>query len=116
MPERTDLAALITGHSAVIELINSGDAGLPVLTQLLRVARAAVGAASVAFVEFAPTGGRVIAASGNAEWMIGRPLPASDPVTVCLLAGPRVRQVRVDHLPGGGGGGGGRGGGGGGGG
>ncbi|MEV0805492.1 PAS domain-containing sensor histidine kinase [Micromonospora sp. NPDC050200] len=100
MPERTDLAALVTGYSAVIEMINSGDAGLPVLTQLLRVAHSAAGAAGVAFVEFAPTGGRVIAASGAAEWTIGRPLPASDPVTVCLLAGPRVQQVRVDHLPG----------------
>ncbi|MFJ6199485.1 ATP-binding protein [Micromonospora sp. NPDC092111] len=100
MPERTDLAALVTGHGAVIEMINSGEAGLPVLTQLLRVARPALGAASLAFVEFAPSGGRVIAASGCAEWTIGRPLPASDPATVCLLSGPRVRQVRVDRLPG----------------
>ncbi|MGC5018914.1 PAS domain-containing sensor histidine kinase [Micromonospora sp. DT47] len=100
MPERTDLAALITGHNAVIEMINSGEAALPVLTQLLQVARSALGAASLAFVEFAPTGGRVIAASGAAEWTIGRPLPAADPATVCLLAGPRVRQVRVDRLPG----------------
>ncbi|MEV4480204.1 PAS domain-containing sensor histidine kinase [Micromonospora coxensis] len=100
MPERTDLAALITGHNAVIEMINAGDAGLPVLTQLLQVARPALGADSLAFVEFTPTGGRVIAASGSAEWTIGRPLPASDPATVCLLSGPRVRRVRLDRLPG----------------
>ncbi|TDB78534.1 cell wall metabolism sensor histidine kinase WalK [Micromonospora sp. KC723] len=100
MPERTDLAALVAGHTEVIELINSGDTGLPVLTRLLQVARPALGADSLAFVEFAPTGGRVIAASGSAEWAIGRPLPATDPATVCLLTGPRVRQVRVDHLPG----------------
>ncbi|MEH0936828.1 PAS domain-containing sensor histidine kinase [Micromonospora psammae] len=100
MPERTDLTALIVGHGEVIEMINSGDAALPVLTQLLQVVQSTLGADGVAFVEFAPTGGRVIAASGSAAWTIGRPLPASDPATVCLLAGPRVRQVRVDRLPG----------------
>ncbi|MCO1596262.1 PAS domain-containing sensor histidine kinase [Micromonospora sp. RHAY321] len=100
MPERIDFPALIAGHTIVIEMINSGDAGLPVLTQLLRVAQPALGAAGMAFAEFGPTGGRVIAATGAAEWTLGRPLPADDPDTVCLLSGPRTRQARVDHLNG----------------
>ncbi|MEK8108880.1 PAS domain-containing protein [Micromonospora sp. M12] len=81
-------------------MINSGDAGLPVLTQLLRVAQPALGATGMAFVEFGPTGGRVIAATGAAEWALGRPLTVDDPDTVCLLSGPRVRQVRVGDLNG----------------
>ncbi|GLZ56476.1 MULTISPECIES: PAS domain-containing sensor histidine kinase [Micromonospora] len=100
MPERIDFPALIAGHTVVIEMINSGDAGLPVLTQLLRVAQPALGATGMAFVEFGPTGGRVIAATGAAEWALGRPLAVDDPDTVCLLAGPRVRQVRVGDLNG----------------
>ncbi|QGN46239.1 PAS domain-containing protein [Micromonospora sp. WMMC415] len=100
MPERTDLPALIAGHTVVIEMINSGDAGLPVLTQLLRVTQSALGAAGVAFVEFAPTGGRIIAATGAVDWTIGRPVPADDPDIACLLSGPRVRQIRVDRLTG----------------
>ncbi|MER7440313.1 PAS domain-containing sensor histidine kinase [Micromonospora avicenniae] len=100
MPERIDFAALIAGHTVVIEMINSGDAGLPVLTQLLRVAQPALGAAATAFVEFGPTGGRVISATGAAEWTVGRPLPANDPATVCLLSGPRVQQIRTDQLAG----------------
>ena len=100
MPERTDFPALIAGHTSVIKMINAGDAGLPVLTQLLRVVQPAIGAAGLAFVEFAPTGGRVIAATGAAAWTVGRPLPAADPATVCLLSGPPVRQVRVDSIPG----------------
>ncbi|KAB1946173.1 PAS domain-containing protein [Micromonospora sp. ALFpr18c] len=100
MPERIDFPALIAGHTVVIEMINSGDAGLPVLTQLLRVAQPALGATGMAFVEFGPTGGRVIAATGAAEWALGRPLAVDDPDTVCLLSGPRVRQVRVQHLNG----------------
>lgn len=100
MPERTDLAALITGHGRVIEMINSGEAGLPVLARLLQVVQPAIGAASTAFVEFAPTGGRVIAATGGAEWAVGRPVSPTDPATVCLLSGPRVRDIRVDRIPG----------------
>ncbi|MBM0278899.1 PAS domain-containing sensor histidine kinase [Micromonospora tarensis] len=100
MPERIDFPALLAGHTVVIEMINSGDAGLPVLTQLLRVAQPALGATGMAFVEFGPTGGRVIAATGAAEWALGRPLAVDDPDTVCLLSGPRVRQVRVADLNG----------------
>ncbi|MEU4398570.1 ATP-binding protein [Micromonospora orduensis] len=100
MPERIDFPALIAGHTVVIEMINSGDAGLPVLTQLLRVAQPALGATGMAFVEFGPTGGRVIAATGAAEWTVGRPLAVDDPDTVCLLSGPRVRQIRVADLNG----------------
>ncbi|MEU6022708.1 HAMP domain-containing sensor histidine kinase [Micromonospora sp. NPDC047134] len=98
MPDSTDYSALIAGHTAIIEMINSGDAGLPVLTRLLRMAEPTLGAAGMAFVEFAPNGGRVIAATGAAEWTLGWPLPANDPATACLLAGPRVRCVRTDHL------------------
>ncbi|MFI6782215.1 ATP-binding protein [Micromonospora sp. NPDC050276] len=100
MPERIDFPALLAGHTVVIEMINSGDAGLPVLAQLLRVAQPALGASGMAFVEFGPTGGRVIAATGAAEWALGRPLAVDDPDTVCLLSGPRVRQARVSDLNG----------------
>ena len=97
MPERTDLPALIAGHTVVIEMINSG-------TPACRSSPSCSGWPSrrsarpgMAFVEFGPTGGRVIAATGAAEWALGRPLPADDPATVCLLSGPRVRQVRVER-------------------
>ncbi|MFG1832408.1 sensor histidine kinase [Micromonospora chersina] len=100
MPERTDFPALIAGHTSVIKMINSGESGLPVLTRLLREVEPAVGAAGLVFVEFAPAGGRVIAATGSAEFVTGRPLPATDPATVCLLSGPPVREVRVDAIPG----------------
>ncbi|SCL60998.1 PAS/PAC sensor signal transduction histidine kinase [Micromonospora citrea] len=100
MPERTDLSALIAGHTAVIESVNSGDAGVPVLTRLLRVVQSALDAAGMAFVEFTPAGGRVIAATGAAEWTIGRPVPPDDPTVGCLLSGPRACQVRTDQLAG----------------
>jgi two-component system phosphate regulon sensor histidine kinase PhoR len=99
MPERTDFSALIAGHTDVIAMINSGGSGLSALTQLLRVVEPAVHAAGLVWVEFAPTGGRVIAATGSAEFVVGRPLPATDPATVCLLSGPPLREVRLDDSP-----------------
>ncbi len=100
MPERTDYRALVAGHTGVITMINSGGSGLPVLTRLLRVVEPAVGAAGLVFVEFAPAGGRVIVATGSTEFLVGRPLPPTDPATVCLLSGPAVHEIRVDAIPG----------------
>ena len=61
------------------------------------MAQPALGAAGMAFVEFAPDRRSGDRRDRRAEWTIGRPLPADDPATVCLLSGPRVRQARVDR-------------------
>ncbi|MEV4627658.1 PAS domain-containing sensor histidine kinase [Micromonospora sp. NPDC049523] len=98
MPDRPDYPALVAGHTVVIEMINSGDAALPVLGHLLRVAQRTVGAAGMAFVEYGPTRGRIIAATGAAEWALGRPVPLGDPGTERLRFGARVQDMRVDAL------------------
>ena len=100
MPERPDYPSLIAGHTSVIEMIDSGEVGLPVLDHLLQVAQQAVGAAGTAFVEYGPTGGRIVAATGGAEGAVGRPVPITDPATAQLLTGPRVQTLSVDVLHG----------------
>lgn len=99
MPAPPDYPALLAGHTDVIEMINSGDSGLPVLDHLLSVSERALGAAGMAFAEFGPTGGRVIAATGGAAWSIGRPVPVDNPATQRMLTGPRVQELRLDELP-----------------
>ncbi|GAB3148946.1 hypothetical protein GCM10027290_34460 [Micromonospora sonneratiae] len=99
MPERLDYAALIAGQTVVIEMINSGDAGLPAINELLQLVQRSLGAAGMAFVEYAPTGGRVIAATGGMQWSLGRPLPTTDPAIARLLTGPRVQELCFDQLP-----------------
>jgi signal transduction histidine kinase len=96
MPDRPDYLALIAGQTVVIDMINSGDAALPVLNHLLRVAQRTVAAAGMAFVEYGPTSGRIIAASGSAEWALGRPVPIGDPASERLRTGPRVQDMRID--------------------
>ncbi|MFV2017407.1 ATP-binding protein [Micromonospora sp. LOL_023] len=98
MPERPDYPSLIAGHTVVLDMINNGDAGLPVLHHLLRLAQRALGAAGTSFAEYGPTSGRIIAAAGAAEWSIGRPVDLGDPVTAQLLAGPRTVEFPVTAL------------------
>ncbi|MDG4763136.1 ATP-binding protein [Solwaraspora sp. WMMD406] len=98
MPERPDYPSLIAGHTVVLDMINSGDSGLPVLHHLLRLAQRALGAAGTSFAEYGPRDGRIIAASGEAEWSIGRPIRLSDPANARLLAGPRTVEFPVQAL------------------
>jgi signal transduction histidine kinase len=52
------------------------------------------------FVEYGPESGRVIAASGAADWGLGRPVDIADPTIGPLLTGPRTRDLRVAALAG----------------
>lgn len=99
MPERPDYSALIAGHTTVIEMINAGDSGLPVLDRMLSVAERTLGAAGMAFAEFGPAGGRIIAATGAAVWAIGRPVLLEDPATQRVLTGPRIQELPREELP-----------------
>lgn len=99
MPERSDHPAPTAGDT-IIDLIDSGQAGRPVLDHLLGVAQRALDAAGMWFVEYGPECGRVIAASGAAEWGLGRPIDFTDPLVGPLLTGPRTRDVRLAALVG----------------
>jgi signal transduction histidine kinase len=100
MAERPDYAALIAGHADVIDMINSGHAGLPALHRLLEVAQAAFGALGMSFAEYGPRSGRIIAASGQCGWGLGRPVNREHPAVRRLLSGPRSFEVSVDVLDG----------------
>jgi two-component system, OmpR family, phosphate regulon sensor histidine kinase PhoR len=99
MSEWPDRAGVIAGLAGVIDTINAGSAGLSALTRLLTVAQTSLGAEGMSFAEYGPTGGRVIAATGAAEWALGRALDLSDPALVALRAGPRTRDVLLSRLP-----------------
>jgi signal transduction histidine kinase len=95
---RPDYAHLVAGHTAVIKMINTGEAGLPALYRLLDVVQAALGADGMSFAEYGPSAGRVIAASGASAWALGRPVDIADPATAGLLAGPAIQEVPVEAL------------------
>jgi two-component system, OmpR family, phosphate regulon sensor histidine kinase PhoR len=95
MADRPDYAGLIAGHTDVIDMINSGEAGLPALNHLLEVAQAALDARGMTFIEYGPATGRIIAATGACGWALGRPVDRHHPTISRLLAGPRSWNVPV---------------------
>ncbi|ROT33708.1 PAS domain-containing sensor histidine kinase [Micromonospora sp. HM5-17] len=99
MPEHPDYPALVAGCTAVLEAINSGEQGLSILDRLLRSAAQTLDTPGLAFVEYGPSGGRVVAAIGAAGWAIGHPLPPADQVAAPLLTGPPVQALEVEVLP-----------------
>lgn len=96
MPERPDYAALIAGQADVIEVANSGVSGLPVVGHLLGLGQRALHADGMTFVEYGPSGGRVIAASGATGWTLGRPVDPTAPANARLLAGPQTSELPAD--------------------
>ncbi|HEX7746472.1 MAG TPA: PAS domain-containing sensor histidine kinase [Micromonosporaceae bacterium] len=100
MRERPDYPALLAGVTELIDRINSGEAGLHILDKLLRAGQRSLGAAGMSFVEHGHAGGRVIAATGAAEWTLGRPVTFSPAQLARLLTGPPTRDIRHDALTG----------------
>lgn len=97
MLDRPDFAALVAGQTAVLEMINSGADRLPVLNQLLRNAQHTLGAAGMSFAEHGAAGGRIVAATGAAQWALGRVI---DDRSGDLPPGERTLDIRIDSLSG----------------
>ncbi|HET6215149.1 MAG TPA: ATP-binding protein [Micromonosporaceae bacterium] len=94
-----DYPRLFAGLNALLDKINAGDGGLPALYRLLELGQEALGAEAMSFVEYAPSGGRVIAATGASYWAVGRPVDTTDPAIAQLLAGPRTQERPISDLP-----------------
>nr|BFE67042.1 hypothetical protein GCM10020092_003430 [Actinoplanes digitatis] len=95
MPDRPDYAALTRGQIALLDRINSGEAGLAVLTQLVRLAQDVLGGRGAGFAEYSPGHGRVIAASGGCEHALGLRVERDD---ARLREGPRTLLVPITSL------------------
>ncbi len=78
MPDRPDFVALTRGQIAILDRINSGEAGLPVVQQLVRLAQEVLGGRGAGFAEYTPEHGRIIAATGVCTAAIGRRVDRED--------------------------------------
>jgi signal transduction histidine kinase len=93
-----ELERVFADLTALTEMVNSGEAGLPAIQRLVELVRRAVDADGAAFVEYGPAGGRVIAASGAASWAVGRHVePADSPVDD--EHPERVVEIQVEKIP-----------------
>ncbi|MCA2212652.1 sensor histidine kinase [Jidongwangia harbinensis] len=94
MPDRPDYAALTRGQIAVLDRINAGEAGLPVLNQIVRLAQDVLGGPGAGFAEYSPGHGRIIAASGVWAGALGRRVDRDD----TRLRGSRTLLLPLDSL------------------
>ncbi|MEU4621249.1 HAMP domain-containing sensor histidine kinase [Actinoplanes sp. NPDC023801] len=104
MPDRPDYAALTRGQVAVLDRVDSGDAGLSVLQQLVRLAEETLGARGAVFAEYAKDHGRIIAATGVCAPALGRrvedrPGPLNDQLAGLFDGGdlPHMLGARGHH-------------------
>jgi two-component system phosphate regulon sensor histidine kinase PhoR len=95
MPQPPDYAALTAGQTSVLDRINSGEAGLGALNELVELAQNALSARGASFAEYGPGHGRIIAASGASTWALGRPV---DRANTHLSEGPRVQLIPLESL------------------
>ena len=94
MPERPDYAALTRGQIAVLDRINAGETGLPVVQRVVRLAQDVLGGRGAGFVEYAPDHGRIIAATGACASALGRRVERED----SRLRGGRTLLVPLNSL------------------
>jgi two-component system phosphate regulon sensor histidine kinase PhoR len=99
MPARPDHTGVIAALAGLIDTINAGAPGLEALSRLLSVTQDGLGAAGMSFVEYGPTGGRVIAATGTMAWALGRPVDLNEVAKTKLSTGPRTMEVPAERFP-----------------
>ncbi|GGN89882.1 hypothetical protein GCM10010112_74710 [Actinoplanes lobatus] len=105
MPDRPDYTALTRGQLAALARVESGDAGLSVLQQLVRLAGETLGARGTAFAESADDHGRIIAATGAWAAVVGRRVthpgePGLDNELLHLIEGGDPRSMLGARCPG----------------
>lgn len=81
MPQRPDYVALTRGQLAVLDRLNAGESGLPVVHRIVQLAQEVLGASAGGFVEYDGQGhGRVVAATDAWAPAIGRRVDSADDV------------------------------------
>ena len=73
--------------------------GLRAVQELVERCQDGLGAVGAGFVEFGPSGGRVIAATGASRWAVGRLVDSSGPLLTRLQQTDRPVEARVVDQP-----------------
>jgi signal transduction histidine kinase len=94
MPERPDYAVLTRGQIGVLDRINAGEVGLPVLNQVVRLAQDVLGGRGAGFAEYSAGHGRIIAATGACARALGRRVDREDK----RLQGGRTLVIPLDSF------------------
>jgi two-component system phosphate regulon sensor histidine kinase PhoR len=92
-PEGSGGGLVFGALGEVAEALNSGGGGLSGLQRTIEVAAEVTGATGAAFIEYASDTGRIVAAAGDLDYALGRPIDLIHPAVRGLLQfGTRVRE------------------------
>jgi signal transduction histidine kinase len=91
---------LLERLDALADLVDAGEAGPAALERAVQLASLATGAAGAAFVEYGRAGGRLVLATEELTWVLGRPVDIAHPAVAAILAGPRLQELPVTSLTG----------------
>ena len=99
MAEEFDAVRFFDAMTALVDEATVGKSGLMILRRILELAQWTLELPGVAFVEFGPAVGRVIAAHGVADVALGRRIESSNPELMALLKDDRVSVGNYQDLP-----------------
>jgi two-component system, OmpR family, phosphate regulon sensor histidine kinase PhoR len=86
---------VIRGLTELVAQANAGNGGLVGLQFATELAAAACAADGATFIEYGEGGGRVVAAWGDAEFLLGRPIDVRIPAIAAIVAGPPMHEMNV---------------------
>lgn len=99
MADEFDAVRFFNELTSLVDDATLARSGLTTLRRIIDLGQWTLAASGIAFVEFGPAVGRVIAANGSAEMALGRRVESSDPALIDLLRGERVIAGGADQLP-----------------
>jgi two-component system, OmpR family, phosphate regulon sensor histidine kinase PhoR len=99
MVEEFDAVRFFDETTALMNDAATGKSGLTSLRRIIDLGRWTLAATGLAFVEFGPAVGRIIAANGSTEIALGRRVESGDPILIELLRGDRAIVGGPDALP-----------------
>jgi signal transduction histidine kinase len=94
-----DVERIFADLTDLVESVNAGDSGLLALQRLVELSEHALGAVGASFAEYGSAGGRVIAASGDAAWAVGRFVDPGDQLVAELIGRGRIIEAAIDDVP-----------------
>jgi two-component system, OmpR family, phosphate regulon sensor histidine kinase PhoR len=99
MAEDFDAVRFFDAMTAIVDDSSVGKSGLNLLNRIIDLGLWTLQVPGIAFIEFAPAVGRVIAANGTASIGLGRRIESSDRRLIALLRDSRVVSGDYEDLP-----------------
>ncbi len=91
-------AELVEELTALTEMVNSGDSGLPAVERVVTLTYELLGAVGASYVEYGSAGGRVVATAGESSFARGRAVDLGERMTADLASRGRLIEAPVNDL------------------